>query len=129
MVDKNLTDAFVQSWIVMTDFFNDLVTNYSGWDQVRPMLKLIELFEENQLNKEFRAGQSLHSLCISRSAKHGLEMDYPSIAFCSLGNDKFEMIFFDGKTHHPKRQLVLSEIDIENDVYIAQLLSVPIHGK
>jgi hypothetical protein len=76
---------FVKSWDSIERFYDDM--HFPFVPKVR---NLIAEMRQKGYDKSLRAGQSLWSLIVSRSRRHGLRHDQPMIAFC-FGNDGMEV--------------------------------------
>lgn len=67
---------FILSWDNIEAFYRE--TNI---DQKSPILQLIAQMRERGFDRTLRAGQSLFTLLVSRSRRHGLRPDQPSVSF------------------------------------------------
>jgi hypothetical protein len=76
---------FVKSWDSIERFFGGM--HFPFAPRVR---SLIAQMREKGYDKSLRAGQSLWSLIVSRSRRHGLRGDQPMVAF-SFSNDGMEV--------------------------------------
>ena len=121
-----IENDFRSSWIAMHEFFTDLVENYDGSQHVRPMLGLIAKFQSCGYDARFRAGQSLHYLMISRSAKHGLDENDPSISFYSAGNEQFNLRYWESKRQLVEYDFELSDFEPTEDSSVQKLLDYQI---
>jgi hypothetical protein len=88
---------FITSWDRIEHFYEELQFPCSG-----QVLSLIARIRQAGYDKTLRAGQSLWSLVVSRSRRHGLREDQPSITFTFTRNgmevysdvDRRERLFF-----------------------------------
>ncbi len=76
-MDDVLEEEFVQSWNHMEWFFG------SGeiWPKMVDVVEFIATLRRTGYDRKLRAGQSLELFVVSRSQKHGLRPEQPSIAF------------------------------------------------
>lgn len=121
-----LADEFRQSWQGVAAFFGVLVQEYDS-DQLRPMLVLIQMFCDEQLDSELRAGTSLSTLVISRARRHGLRERDPAISFHSQGDDRFLLTVTGVGGIRETRQVLLGDFDPRQDPAVQELLQTPIH--
>jgi hypothetical protein len=104
---RGVEGEFLLSWDPIVRFYSRIV-NVPFGPQV---LEMIAQMRE-KYGKTLRAGQSLYSLFVSRSRRHGLRIDQPRIAF-HFDNDRMEVrTNLDGETRlsFPKIELT-TEID------------------
>ena len=76
-MDEVLETEFVKSWERMEWFFG------SGeiFPKMPHVVEFIEMLRASGFDRKLRAGQSLDLFVVSRSRKHGLRREQPSIAF------------------------------------------------
>ncbi|MCA9072239.1 MAG: hypothetical protein KDA84_25105 [Planctomycetaceae bacterium] len=73
---KPIEGEFVKSWDYMEQFYDELNYPYTGG--VRSFIAAMRL---KGYDKTLRAGQSLSSLILSRSRRHGMRLDQPRVIF------------------------------------------------
>ena len=125
MAESNESE-FRESWVATNEFFTHIVTNYDASGQMRPMLDLIAKFVAAGYDTQFRAGQSLNDLVISRAAKHGMDRDFPSINFFSRGNEVFDLRFWTETKQMIQYDFRLSEFEPTENECVYRLNSQPI---
>jgi len=67
---------YTMSWDSIEQFYNEI-----GLEKKDEILKLIRRMRSNGFDKTLRAGQSLYTLVLSRSRRHGLKENQNSISF------------------------------------------------
>jgi len=76
---------FIKSWDSLERFYDGMHFPFAP-----QVLRLIRQMRQKGYDKSLRAGQSLWSLIVSRSRRHGMREDQPMIAF-SFRNDGMEV--------------------------------------
>jgi hypothetical protein len=76
-MDDVLEEDFLESWNRMEWFFG------SGeiWPKTPDVMEFIAMLRRTGYDRKLRAGQSLDIFMVSRSRKHGLRPEQPSIGF------------------------------------------------
>ena len=97
---------FITSWDRIEHFYKDARFPCSG-----QVLGLIARIRQAGYDKTLRAGQSLWSLVVSRSRRHGLRRGQPSITFAFTGNGMDVYTIMDGQ-----ERLSLSGIEFSPQV-------------
>jgi hypothetical protein len=99
---------FIKSWDSIDRFYNGM--HFPFVPKVRA---LIARMRERGYDKSLRAGQSLWSLIVSRSRRHGLREDQPMIAFCfrNDGMDIYTCIDEEKKVASPEIEFT-PEVDV-----------------
>lgn len=113
---KEIVKRFKHSWSETEVFYNDLITNYPGFECLNPIRQFIETLKQNGEDKYFRLGTSVHILVISRSVNHGLRLDQKHIKIDAF-DSKFEVTLHDGNQVY--RQYVVENL---SDNRVAKLL-------
>lgn len=121
-----IEDKFSQSWDQMEDFYVDFVAHYPSWQWLKPMLGLIAALRQQGYDRQFRAGQSLHMLVLSRSREHGLRPDQPSLAFESFPNGSLTLHYRERQGTRTSLSLESMELTPEADQLLLRLLEHPI---
>lgn len=78
MNNVDLADQFKISWDTLEQFYDEL-SSHSGWEWVRPIKGLIRELRERGYDQNFRAGQALYLVMLSRSREHGLRSEQPRV--------------------------------------------------
>jgi hypothetical protein len=86
---------FENSWVEAENFYDDLIHNYSGSEEIKQIKNFISDHKNLGENKVFRIGTSIYILIISRSVNHGLEMGQKRIIIEPC-DTKFKVTFSDG---------------------------------
>ena len=113
---KEIVKRFNHSWTETEMFYDDLITNYPGFERLKPIRQFIETLKQNGEDKCFRLGTSVHILVISRSVNHGLRLDQKHIKIDAF-DTKFEVTFRDGDKVY--RQYMVDSLD---DLRVTKLL-------
>lgn len=111
-----ITNRFTNSWNETITFYNNLFTNYPGFERLHPIKPFLETLRKNGDDKFFRLGTSIHRLIISRSVEHGLRPDQKFIVIDAYDN-KFEVTFRDGYTVYKQYK-----VDTLDDTRVTKLL-------
>ena len=77
MIDSTVEAEFKKSWERAEEF-------YTGW--LTPMSGLVKELRSRGYDRLFRHGHTAYLLVLSRSLKHGLRGDQPSIMFFPQGD-------------------------------------------
>ncbi|NRF37631.1 hypothetical protein [Pedobacter foliorum] len=91
-----ILNQFAASLTETERYFKDLITNYSGFERLKPISQFILDLKEKGEDSCFRFGTSIHLLLISRSVQHGLRPDQKYIVIEAY-DDEFEVTFRDGE--------------------------------
>lgn len=57
-----ILNRFKKSWIDTEKFYDDLISNYPGWEKLKPLRQYISELKQKGEDKSFRAGTSIHIL-------------------------------------------------------------------
>jgi len=95
---NGIEGEFIMSWDSIEQFYDEI--NHEKKDEI---FKLIRQIRSNGFDKTLRAGQSLYTLILSRSRRHGLKENQNSISFAfdfiksamEVGMQKGEKLVFD----------------------------------
>jgi hypothetical protein len=110
---RGVEGEFLLSWDSVKRFYSRMVNAPFSPQVLEMIAKMREKY-----GKTLRAGQSLYSLVISRSRRHGLRMDQPRIIF-QFDNDRMDVLInFDGET---KLSFPKIELTTEIDTLLKQL--------
>jgi hypothetical protein len=77
--DENVQLDFQQSWDYIEAFYREELLTTRHWQWTRPIVHLLRELRDAGYDQVLRAGQSMHNLGLSRSRKHGLRDDQPSV--------------------------------------------------
>ena len=86
-LDAPLHAAFVESWDEVEKYYRESFLTDEAWQWLAPILALMEGLRAAGYDKVFRAGQSMWHLGLSRSRRHGLRDDQPSLWIEIVRND------------------------------------------
>src|SRR5699024_4931103 len=111
---------FKSSWARTKEFYEDLISNYVGWDKLKPLQTFIATLENKGGNNYFRLGTSVDRLIISRSVEHGLRIDQKYIVIRTISVDDFEITLRDGEKTY--RQYRINNLDDERVTKILDTL-------
>ncbi|MDQ3813656.1 MAG: hypothetical protein M3347_06860 [Armatimonadota bacterium] len=78
---RGVEGEFIMSWDGIEQFYDDMRAANTA-----RIKEFIAQMRERGYDKTLRAGQSLWTLIVSRSRRHGLRQDQPHIAFCFRNN-------------------------------------------
>jgi hypothetical protein len=113
---NGIVGEFILSWDIIENFYCEI-----NLDNKNEILQLIKEMREKGFERTLRAGQSLYSLVLSRSRRHGLREDQNSISFSfdfiksamevrTRKGDKFE---FDKIVYNDTIEKLLKTIELE----------------
>jgi hypothetical protein len=103
---RGVEGEFLLSWDSIVRFYSRVVDVPFGSQVLEMIARMREKY-----GKTLRAGQSLYSLIVSRSRRHGLRTDQPRITF-QFDNDRMEVSTnFDGET-----RLSFPEIELTTEI-------------
>jgi hypothetical protein len=108
---------FSNSWTETEIFYNKLIDNFPGFEQLKPVRQFIKTLKQNGGERNFRLGTSIHMLLISRSVNHGLRKDQKYIKIEAF-DSKFEVTLRDGNKTY--RQYMVDNLD---DIKLTKLLA------
>lgn len=118
-MDERTTEIikrFKNSWAETLKFYDNLISNYPGFERLKPVREFIEILMQNGEDKFFRLGTSIHILVISRSVDHGLRPDQKHLKIDAY-EKKFEVTLRDGDKLY--RQYMVDSLD---DIRVTKLL-------
>jgi hypothetical protein len=72
---------FLKSWDEIERYYENFALSWHPYYQCGPIVALIAEIRRAGFDRTLRAGQSLLSFCVSRSRRHGLRPDQPSVNF------------------------------------------------
>ncbi|WP_276483070.1 hypothetical protein [Paraflavitalea pollutisoli] len=107
---------FVLSWDSIEDFYKELQL-----DNKTEILRLIRRMREKGFDRTLRAGQSLYTLVLSRSRRHGLRENQNSVSFSfcyiksvmEIRTQKGEIFEFDKVEYNDSVETILKGIELE----------------
>lgn len=73
---RGVEGEFVESWDRIEKFYAEM--NFPPAEEIRSLIKAMR---EKGYDRTLRAGQSMYTLMLSRSRRHGLRQGQPHIAF------------------------------------------------
>lgn len=114
---NGIEGEFILSWDGIEDFYRELEL-----DKKNEILKLIKQFREKGFEKTLRAGQSLYTLVLSRSRRHGLRANQDSVSFSfnfiesamEVRTRKGQKITFDKIEYNDTIENLLKTIELES---------------
>jgi hypothetical protein len=114
---NGIIGEFILSWDFIEDFYRD-----SDLDKKSEILSLIQLMREKGFDRIFRAGQSLYTLVLSRSRRHGLQKSQGRILFSfdfiasamEIRSKNGERIAFERIEYNDTIENILKELESEN---------------
>lgn len=114
---NGIEGEFVLSWDTIEDFYSELEL-----DKKNEILKLIKQIRAKGFEKTLRAGQSLYTLVLSRSRRHGLRANQDNISFSFNFNEsvmevrtrKGQKITFDKIEYNDTIENLLKTIELES---------------
>jgi hypothetical protein len=112
-----ILNRFNDSWDKTKAFFDDLITNYKGWERLIPVREFIDDLEQAGGKEQYRLGTSIYWLIISRSVNHGLRTDQKFIRIDAIKSNDFEVTMRDGEKLY--RQYRVNDL---SDARVARLL-------
>ena len=106
---RGVEGEFIQSWDKVVGAYDRYLTS----EDTPEILNLITQMREAGYDKKLRAGQSLFTLVLSRSRRHGLRHDQPRIVFAFSNNSMDLAAYLDGggSFHFPKIEFT-PEVDL-----------------
>jgi len=117
---RGIEGEFILSW----DFIEEFYSGPMGrMPQSPDVLRMIAQMREQGFDKTLRAGQSLYTFIVSRSRRHGLRTDQPSIFFDFeddgmtvnyFGTDGEEKLFSPEIEYTPQIEDLLKRLEAEN---------------
>lgn len=113
---EEILKRFSDSWDKTEMFYDNLIANYAGFERLQPVRAFIATLRQNDGEKHYRLGTSVHVLLISRSVNHGLRLDQKHIKIDAF-EGKFEVTLRDGTMVY--RRYV---VDSLNDLNVTKLL-------
>ena len=78
-LDDDLRVAFHQSWDAIEEFYREELLTKDHWRWLSPIIPLLQQLRAAGYDQVLRAGQSIHRFGLSRSRRHGLRNDQPSV--------------------------------------------------
>jgi hypothetical protein len=112
--DENLRLAFQESWDHIEAFYREELLTMDNWQWIRPIVDLLKELREAGYDHVLRAGQSIHILGLSRSRKHGLRDDQPSVWIELFPNGTMRVTTqFHGRR---QREVLVSEIRLSGEL-------------
>ena len=114
---KGIEGEFILSWDNIEAFYREL-----NLDKKPEILQLIKQMRENGFERTLRAGQSLYTLILSRSRRHGLRENQNSISFSfkfiksamEVRTQKGERLEFDKIEYNETINKLLRTIELES---------------
>ncbi|NHA03935.1 hypothetical protein G7092_09020 [Mucilaginibacter sp. HC2] len=90
---QTILNLFHESWTETLLRYDDLITNYSGFERFKPLREFILKLQVQDEDKYFRIGTSVHYLIISRSVNHGLRTDQKYIKIDVINEHDYYVTF------------------------------------
>ena len=123
---KAIEEDFSQSWDWIQRYFHDLFDPREWWAWLMPIHNLITELRQRGYDRQFRAGQSMYSLVLSRSFKHGLRASQASLVFELLREGGMKIRY--DEVGHLVSEFEVDRVEItpEIEALLARLLAQPI---
>jgi hypothetical protein len=96
---RPIEGEFIMSWNGIERLYNEMGANVD-WPFLPKVRQFIAALRDKGYDRSLRAGQSMMSLIVSRSRRHGLRMNQPRIAFCFGNKGMTAHITPDGRKLH-----------------------------
>ncbi|MEO8397141.1 MAG: hypothetical protein ABI700_29370 [Chloroflexota bacterium] len=133
MADDELSEIerdFSTSWDYMEQFYAIKIAEVGSYayqaEWLKPMFGLIAKLRERGYDHQFRAGQQLLALMLSRSRQHGLRQDQPSFSIEPNPNGGATVWYHEPPDVWIQFQIEHIEITPELDALLKRLLAHPI---
>jgi hypothetical protein len=97
----------------------------SGGEWLKPMLHLIASLRQQGYDRQFRAGQSMDALVLSRSREHGLRSEQPRVGVVLNPQGGMTVTYYGGSDSH-ENNIDRVELSLEVESLLQQLLAYPI---
>jgi hypothetical protein len=126
MNSSEIEKQFLASWDSVERFFaqNDRDEEYK---YLLHMLPLISELRQRGYDKHFRAGQSLHSLVLSRAIKRGLRREQPRVAIEPRPDGSMIIFYYGRETSDPERiELKQLAYCSEIEIALSKLMTHPL---
>jgi len=118
---KPVEGEFVQSWDWMEQFYDETKCPFAT-----DVKKFIRTIRSKGYDKTLRAGQSLWSLILSRSRRHGMRQEQPCIQFWFRKDGMDVFNYLENRSEGRKRSYNRIELTPEIDALLVELQSAPI---
>lgn len=113
---SELSTEFAESWAQMVAFYEFFATQpvTAGADVAKGMLPLTRQLAASDVASQFRAGQGLTTLIISRAAVHGLDDGDPFITVYFSPKHMYRIAFHPHGSNGRAREYVASAEDVSS---------------